>query len=185
MFSGSEEPGNEDLIAESLKSHEPAEAEEEEPLVEPQEEIEEVAEPEAPEQEPKRPESNDIEDEDEVLEDPAPAPQAVPSSDRIFGEVEQNAMYPAGEEAMFRFISENLQYPPVCQEQGVQGRVIVSFVVETNGRLTDIKVVRSPDPALSAEAIRVVRLMPYWRPAIQGDKTVRSRFNLPIMFKLN
>ena len=74
--------------------------------------------------------------------------------------------------------------PSICQEQGVQGRVTVSFVVNRDGSIVDVNVVRSPDEHLSAEAMRVVKLMPKWKPARQGNKTVRSRFMLPVLFRL-
>lgn len=88
-----------------------------------------------------------------------------------------------------KWLSEHIRYPFICQEQGIQGRVILSFVVEKNGSITDIQVVRSPSADsnmdLSTEAIRVVQMMPNWKPARQGNKPVRSRFYLPVMFHLN
>ncbi len=105
--------------------------------------------------------------------------------DRIFDIVEENAQFPGGDEACFKWISEHLKYPAVCQEQGIQGRVIVQFVVNRDGSIVDIKTVRSPDQNLTDEAERVVKLMPKWKPARQGNKTVRSRFSLPILFRLS
>ena len=84
-----------------------------------------------------------------------------------------------------KWLSENLKYPSICQEQGVQGRVVVRFVVNRDGSIVDVEIVRSPDPNLSKEAERVVKAMPKWKPARQGNKTVRSRFNLPVKFHLN
>ena len=84
-----------------------------------------------------------------------------------------------------KWLSEHLKYPAICQAQNVQGRVIVSFVVNKDGSIEDVQTLRSPDPVLSKEAERVVLLMPKWTPARQGNKTVRSRFNLPVMFRLN
>lgn len=105
--------------------------------------------------------------------------------ERIFDVVEENASFPGGEDACFKWLQKNIKYPTICQEQGVQGRVMVAFVVNKDGSIVDVKVVRSPDEHLSEEALRVVKLMPKWKPARQGNKTVRSRFNLPVMFRLS
>lgn len=105
--------------------------------------------------------------------------------DRIYEMVEENAQFPGGDEACFKWLSEHIKYPSICQEQGVQGRVIVNFVVNRDGTIVDVKTVRSPDPNLTKEAERVVKMMPKWKPARQGNKTVRSRFTLPVMFRLN
>ena len=105
--------------------------------------------------------------------------------DRIYEMVEENAQFPGGDEACFKWLSEHIKYPSICQEQGVQGRVIVNFVVNRDGSIVDVKTVRSPDPNLTKEAERVVKMMPKWKPARQGNKTVRSRFTLPVMFRLN
>ncbi|MBO5706021.1 MAG: energy transducer TonB [Bacteroidaceae bacterium] len=104
--------------------------------------------------------------------------------DRIYEGVEENASFPGGDAACMKWLRDNIKYPSICQEQGVQGRVIVSFVVNRDGSIVDVKVVRSPDEHLSAEAVRVVKMMPKWKPAKQGNRTVRSRFNLPVMFRL-
>ena len=104
--------------------------------------------------------------------------------DRIFEVVEENAMFPGGEQECYKWLNEHIKYPAIAQEQGIQGRVFVQFVVNKDGSIVDVKVLRSPDPSLSKEAERVVKLMPKWKPARQGNKNVRSRFNLPVMFKL-
>lgn len=105
--------------------------------------------------------------------------------DRIYEMVEENAEFPGGEQALMKWLSEHIKYPSICQEQGVQGRVTVSFVVNRDGSIVDVKIVRTPDPNLAKEAERVVKEMPKWKPARQGNKSVRSRFNLPVMFRLN
>ena len=105
--------------------------------------------------------------------------------DRIYDVVEQNAQFPGGDAECMKWLAENLKYPSICQEQGVQGRVVVKFVVNRDGSIVDVEIVRSPDPNLSKEAERVVKMMPKWQPARQGNKAVRSRFNLPVMFRLN
>lgn len=109
----------------------------------------------------------------------------VDDDDRIYEVVEENAQFPGGDEACFKWLSEHLKYPAICQEQGVQGRVFVSFVVNKDGSIVDVEVKRSPDANLSKEAERVVKSMPKWKPARQGNRNVRSRFNLPVMFRLN
>jgi protein TonB len=105
--------------------------------------------------------------------------------DRIYEMVEENAQFPGGDAECFKWLSEHIKYPSICVEQGVQGRVIVNFVVNRDGSIVDVKTVRSPDPNLTKEAERVVKLMPKWKPARQGNKTVRSRFTLPVMFRLS
>ena len=117
----------------------------------------------------------------------APVGPVVEADDdeRIYEMVEENAQFPGGDAECFKWLSEHIKYPSICVEQGVQGRVIVNFVVNRDGSIVDVKTVRSPDPNLTKEAERVVQLMPKWKPARQGNKTVRSRFTLPVMFKLN
>ena len=105
--------------------------------------------------------------------------------DRIYEMVEENAQFPGGDAECFKWLSEHIKYPSICVEQGVQGRVIVNFVVNRDGSIVDVETVRSPDPNLTKEAERVVKLMPKWKPARQGNKTVRSRFTLPVMFRLS
>ena len=104
--------------------------------------------------------------------------------DRIFDVVEENAQFPGGDTACMKWLQDHIKYPSICQEQGVQGRVIVAFVVNKDGSIVEVKVLRSPDQHLSDEAIRVVKQMPKWKPARQGNRSVRSRFNLPVMFRL-
>lgn len=104
--------------------------------------------------------------------------------DNIYEVVEENAMFPGGENECYKWLSEHIKYPAIAQEQGIQGRVFVQFVVNRDGSIVDVKVLRSPDPSLSKEAERVVKMMPKWKPARQGNKPVRSRFNLPVMFRL-
>lgn len=103
----------------------------------------------------------------------------------VFIDDEEAAQFPGGDQECFKFLAANVKYPVECQKEGVQGRVIVSFVVNTDGTLDEIKTIRSPHPALSKEAERIVGLMPKWKPATQQGKAVRSRFNIPVMFRLN
>ena len=99
--------------------------------------------------------------------------------------VEDMPEYPGGMEAMMKFVAENLKYPEQMQKEKVEGRVLLSFVVEKDGSVTNIEEVQSPHPVLTEEAIRVVKLMPKWKPGKQDGKEVRVQFNLPITFRLN
>lgn len=84
-----------------------------------------------------------------------------------------------------KWLSQNLKYPAICQDQGIQGRVVVSFVVKLDGSIDSINIRHSPNPYLSKEAERVVKMMPKWTPALKDNKYVPSYFNLPILFRLN
>ena len=110
--------------------------------------------------------------------------QQINLDNQLFGVVEESAQFPGGDEACLKWLSEHIKYPSICREQGVQGRVIVSFVVNKDGSIVDVKTLRSPDENLAKEAERLVKIMPKWKPARQGNKTMRSRFQLPIQFRL-
>lgn len=103
---------------------------------------------------------------------------------QIYDIVEENPRFPGGDEACMKWLSENIKYPPICVEQGIQGRVYAQFVVNKDGSIVDIKIVRSPDPYLSKEAERVLKMMPKWSPGKQRGKPVRVKFSLPVMFRL-
>lgn len=107
------------------------------------------------------------------------------AEDRVFEVVEENAEFPGGQQACMEWLRNNIKYPKKAQEKGIQGKVFVGFVVNKDGRIVDVEVLRSPDEALSLEAVRVVKSMPRWKPAIQGNKVVRSRFSIPIYFGLH
>jgi protein TonB len=85
---------------------------------------------------------------------------------------------------MLSWISQNIRYPVAAQRNGVHGRVLVSFVVEKNGSVSDVRVLRSADPSLDNEAVRVVRAMPRWSPGKQNGQPVRVKYTLPVTFKL-
>ena len=110
--------------------------------------------------------------------------QQINLDNQLFGVVEESAQFPGGNEACLKWLSEHIKYPSICREQGVEGRVIVSFVVNKDGSIVDVKTLRSPDENLAKEAERLVKIMPKWKPARQGNKTMRSRFQLPIQFRL-
>ena len=107
------------------------------------------------------------------------------NEDTIYGKVDKNAEYPGGTEALMKFIMTNLKYPETCRKEGIQGRVVIHFVVNTDGSIVDMEKVRSPHADLTAEAMRIIKMMPKWTPATVGGKTVRSRFFLPVMFWLD
>jgi len=103
---------------------------------------------------------------------------------QIFTVVEEQPSFPGGEAEMMKYIQKNLKYPSFAQENGIQGRVTISFTVERDGSITDISAVRSPAEELSKEAIRVVKSMPKWKPGKQRGKPVRVKFMLPVTFRL-
>jgi len=98
--------------------------------------------------------------------------------------VEQMPSFPGGPSALNAFLSKNLKYPPIAEENGIKGRVTCQFVVERDGSITDVKVVRGVDPSLDREAVRVIKSMPKWIPGKQNGKSVRVRFTCPITFTL-
>ena len=103
----------------------------------------------------------------------------------VYDVVEVMPQFPGGQIAMMKYIMENIKYPKQIMEEGIQGRVTVSFIVEKDGRVSNVRLLRSVQSALDKEAVRVVKSMPKWTPGKQNGKPVRVRFNLPVMFKLN
>ena len=112
---------------------------------------------------------------------PAPKPEV---SNKVFDVVEEMPSFPGGQGALMSFLNSNIKYPVVAQENGVQGRVIVGFVVERDGSITDVKVMRSVDPSLDREAQRVVKAMPRWKPGKQNGSAVRVKYTVPVVFRL-
>lgn len=104
---------------------------------------------------------------------------------QIFTIVEEYPEFPGGMAECYKWIGKNLVYPTISAENGVQGRVTVNFVVNADGSIVDVKVLRGVDPYLDKEAVRVVSKMPKWKPGKQRGKAVRTSFNLPVRFKLN
>ena len=98
--------------------------------------------------------------------------------------VERQPYFPGGQQALLEFLRENVKYPEQARKDSIEGRVVLSFVVETDGSITEPKVVRSLHPLLDAEALRVIKLMPKWEPGYQGDSLVRVKYNLPVTFKM-
>lgn len=115
---------------------------------------------------------------------PPPKPKEEEETEEIFVVVENQPEFPGGNAAMMKFLSDNIKYPVIAQENGIQGRVICNFVVEKDGSITDVQVVRGVDPSLDREAVRVIEQMPTWTPGKQRGKAVRVRFTLPVVFRL-
>ena len=111
-------------------------------------------------------------------------PKHVVEETKIFTVVEQMPMYPGGDAALMGYLRDNIHYPTVAAEYGVQGRVVVGFVVERDGSITDVKVLRSVDPSLDREAMRVVKSMPRWTPGKQNGSAVRVKYQVPVTFRL-
>lgn len=103
---------------------------------------------------------------------------------KVFDVVEVMPQFPGGPQALFEYLSKNIKYPVVAEENGVQGRVIVTFVVEKDGSITDVQVVKSVDPSLDKEAMRVVKSMPNWIPGKQNGSAVRVKYTVPVTFRL-
>lgn len=103
---------------------------------------------------------------------------------KVFTTVEQMPSFPGGDAALMNWLRNNVRYPAVAEENGIQGRVVVSFVVERNGSITDVQVVKSVDPSLDKEAARVVKSMPNWVPGKQNGSAVRVKYNVPVTFRL-
>ena len=123
-------------------------------------------------------------DEDQVVEIVEVEEEAEVAEEEIFTIVETNPSFPGGEAKMYEYLGKNMDYPPIARDNNIQGRVYVSFVVEKNGSITDVRVLRGIGGGCDEEAMRVVKSMPGWSPGKQRGKAVRVRFNLPIVFKL-
>lgn len=111
-------------------------------------------------------------------------PKHVVEETKIFTVVEQMPMYPGGDAALMGYLRDNIKYPTVAAENGVQGRVVVGFVVERDGSITDVNILRGVDPSLDREAMRVVKSMPRWNPGKQNGSAVRVKYQVPVSFRL-
>lgn len=111
-------------------------------------------------------------------------PKHVVEETKIFTVVEQMPMFPGGDPALMGYLRDNIHYPTVAAENGVQGRVVVGFVVERDGSITDVNIIRSVDPSLDREAMRVVKSMPRWTPGKQNGSAVRVKYQVPVTFRL-
>ena len=123
--------------------------------------------------------------EEVVIAAPVEAPQEEEEEEVVFVVVESMPEFPGGQQALFKYLSENVKYPVIAQENGIQGRVICQFVVNKDGSIVDVEVVRSGgDPSLDKEAVRVIKSMPKWKPGKQRGKAVRVKYTVPVNFKL-
>lgn len=120
-------------------------------------------------------EPEDFQFPEEVEEDP----------DRVYVFVDKKPQFPGGDVALMRFLSKNIVYPSIAQEMGIQGKVFVEFVVNKNGDIINITILKGVDRSLDAEALRVVKKMPQWEAGSQNGKTVNVSYRLPISFRLN
>lgn len=118
----------------------------------------------------------------EVIAEPEPPKHE--EENKVFDIVEQQPLFPGGPTALMKYLSENTKYPVVAQENGVQGRVTVQFVVEKDGSISDVHVLKGVDPSLDKEAVRVVKSMPRWTPGKQNGITVRVNYRVPVLFRL-
>ncbi|MBQ2403012.1 MAG: energy transducer TonB [Prevotella sp.] len=119
-----------------------------------------------------------------VEEIAAPEPPKHEEENKVFDVVEQMPSFPGGPAALMKYLSENMRYPAVAEENGIQGRVTVQFVVEKDGSVTDVRTMKSVDPALDREAERVVKSMPKWIPGKQNGSAVRVKYFVPVVFRL-
>ena len=103
---------------------------------------------------------------------------------KVFDVVEQMPSYPGGMGALMQYLSSHIKYPAIAEENGIQGRVICTFVVERDGSITDVRIAKSVDPSLDKEAMRVVSSMPRWIPGKQNGSAVRVKYTLPVTFRL-
>lgn len=129
----------------------------------------------------------DVEADQETIVDdfiPIVEDEEVVAEMEIFTVVEAMPTFPGGDTERMRFLQENIKYPQMARESGIQGTVYVTFVVEPNGSVSDVRILRGIGGGCDEEAIRVIKLMPKWEPGMQRGKPVRVQFNMPIKFTL-
>ncbi|MFO8055267.1 MAG: energy transducer TonB [Bacteroidales bacterium] len=126
-------------------------------------------------------------DDQTAIEDYEPVEVSEPSVEEqeIFTVVEENPEFPGGDKARLEYLRENIEYPSMAREAGIEGTVHVTFVVEPDGSVTNVRILRGIGGGCNEEALRVVRNMPKWEPGKQRGRKVRVQFNLPIRFKLS
>ena len=129
--------------------------------------------------------TEDDKDVEVVIAPPVEAPKEEEEEEVIFMVVESMPEFPGGQQALFKYLGENVKYPVIAQENGIQGRVVCQFVVNKDGSIVDVVVVRSSgDASLDKEAIRVINSMPKWKPGKQRGKPVRVKYTVPVNFRL-
>ena len=112
------------------------------------------------------------------------AQDANEDTSKVYEVVDEMPSFTGGQNALMQFLANNVKYPTVAFENGVQGRVLVGFIVERDGSLSNVKVERSVDPSLDKEAVRVVKAMPKWQPGKQKGSAIRVKFTVPIVFRM-
>lgn len=144
-----------------------------------------------PDYKPKEIAVGDIQQEMKIKLDPeqTPAVSVTPDGktsieEEVFTVVEEQPEFPGGTKALLNYLSKNIKYPTIAQENGIQGRVVLSFIVRKDGSVSDIEIVRGVDPVLDQEAVRVVEAMPKWKPGKQKGVVVNVKYVLPVMFRL-
>ncbi len=129
--------------------------------------------------------TEDNKDVEVVIAAPVEAPVEEEEEEVVFVVVETMPEFPGGQQALFKYLSENVKYPVIAQENGIQGRVICQFVVNKDGSIVEVEVVRSGgDASLDKEAVRVIKSMPKWKPGKQRGKAVRVKYTVPVNFRL-
>ena len=121
----------------------------------------------------------DIDDYDVVTVEPEP------EEEEIFMVVEDQPEFPGGTAALLEYLRKNIKYPAICRENNIQGRVLVTFIVNKDGAIVEPEVVKSVNPSLDKEALRVISQMPNWKPGSQRGKPVRVKYTVPVNFRLN
>lgn len=111
-------------------------------------------------------------------------PSSLSKEAEVYESVDKMPQYPGGPSALFEFLSKNIRYPIDAEKKGVQGRVVVSFIVEKDGAITIDKILKSVSPSLDNEAIRVIKSMPTWKPGKNKRKKVRVKYSVPVTFRL-
>ena len=121
----------------------------------------------------------DLDDYDVVEVEPEP------EEEEIFMVVEDQPEFPGGTAALLEYLRKNIKYPAICRENNIQGRVLVTFIVNKDGAIVEPEVVKSVNPSLDKEALRVISQMPNWKPGSQRGKPVRVKYTVPVNFRLN
>lgn len=129
-------------------------------------------------------EDNQSEAQAQVYVPPAVVEEEEESAQQIFTVVEEMPEFPGGNTELLKYLATSIRYPVIAQENGIQGRVTCSFVVNRDGSVVDAEVVRGVDPSLDKEALRVIGLMPKWKPGKQRGKPVRVKYIVPVTFRL-
>ena len=129
--------------------------------------------------------TEDDKDVEVIIAPPVEAPVEEEEEDVVFQVVETMPEFPGGPQALFKYLADNVKYPVIAQENGIQGRVICQFVVNKDGSIVEVVAVRSSgEPSLDKEAIRVINSMPKWKPGKQRGKPVRVKYTVPVNFRL-